>query len=169
MNADLSAVEEGVARLDAVLEPIAKRPVDVDDPDWAEKMMAAPAPLDEAGVREEAEALLAEVLARYAADESSRPGLRALFRRCSSFRWAVNRAFPATAEGVRSSLLLISLRDQGSDPRDELLSLRAVCEAARDEGIALEPVLREVAAMSADEDRHGMGSTRSLLLGAAGS
>ncbi|MGM1062814.1 hypothetical protein [Saccharothrix sp. Mg75] len=167
MTADLSAVEAGVAELDAVLEPIAKRPVDVNDPDWVEKMSAAPAPLDEAGVRAEAEALLAEVLDRYAADPASRPALRALFARCTSFRWAVNRVFPATTEGVRSSLLLLSLRDLGADTRDEVLALQSIVTAAHDAGVPITPLLREVAAMSADTDHHGMGSTRALLEAAA--
>lgn len=46
--------------------------------------------------------------------------------------------------------------------------LRAVCEEARAAGVAVDPVLREVAAMSGDVDRYGMGSPRGLLLRAVG-
>ncbi|MEU4742989.1 hypothetical protein AB0G02_21325 [Actinosynnema sp. NPDC023658] len=166
MTRDLSAIEEDVAVLDAVLEPVANAPVDLSDPDWGAKLESAP--LDRADVRTEADAVLTEILARYEADAGARPGLRALFDRYPSFRWAVNPAFPATADGVRSALLLLSARDQGADARDELMVLRAVCDEARAAGVDVDPLLREVAAMSNDVDRYGMGSMRRLLLDTAG-
>jgi hypothetical protein len=165
---DLAAIEEDVALLDAVLEPIAKQPVDMGDPDWMAKLQAAPPPLDRAGVRAEAEAVLAEILGRYGEDDAVRPALRALFDRYGSFRWAVNPWFPMTPDGVRSALLLLSVRDQGADTRDEILVLRAVCDEGRAAGVDVDPILREVAAMSSDVDRYGMGSIRQLFLRAAG-
>ncbi|TQM84040.1 hypothetical protein FHX81_6478 [Saccharothrix saharensis] len=164
MTRDPAAIEEDVALLDAVLEPVAKAPVDLSDPDWMVKLRAAPHPLDRAGVRPEAEAVLAEILDRYAADEVARPGLRALFDRYTSFRWAVNPRFPTTPDGVRSALLLLSVRDQGADTRDELMALWALCDEARAAGVAVDPILREVAAISSDVDRYGMGSVRDILL-----
>jgi hypothetical protein len=166
MTRDLAAIEEDVALLDAVLEPIATAPVDITDPEWMAKLEQAPHPLDRAGVRPEAEAVLTEILTRYAADEVVRPGLRALVDRHTSFRWAVNPRFPATPEGVRSALLLLSVRDQGADTRDELMALWAVCDEARSAGVDVGPILREVAAMSSDVDRYGMGSVREILLAA---
>lgn len=168
MAREPAAIEEDVALLDAVLEPVVKAPVDVTDPDWMAKLQAAPPPVDRAGVRAEADAVLTEILARYAEDEAARPALRALFDRYTSFRWAVNPQFPVTPEGVRSALLLLSVRDQGADTRDEIMVLRAVCEEARAAGVAVDPILREVAAMSSDVDRYGMGSLRRLLRKAAG-
>lgn len=165
---DLAAIEEDVALLDAVLEPIAKQPVNLGDPDWLAKLQAAPPALDRAGVRPEAEAVLAEILGRYAEDDAARPGLRALFDRYGSFRWAVHPRFPVTPDGVRSALLLHSVRDQGADVRDEILAVRSVCDEARAAGVDVDPILREVAAMSSDVDRHGMGSVRALFLRTAG-
>jgi hypothetical protein len=166
MTRDLAAIEEDVALLDAVLEPIATAPVDITDPEWMAKLEQAPHPLDRAGVRPEAEAVLTEILTRYAADDAVRPGLRALVDRHTSFRWAVNPRFPATPEGVRSALLLLSVRDQGADTRDELMALWAVCDEARAARVDVGPILREVAAMSSDVDRYGMGSVREILLAA---
>ncbi|MFJ6675512.1 hypothetical protein ACIQMJ_30775 [Actinosynnema sp. NPDC091369] len=166
MTRDLAAIEEDVALLDAVLEPVAKAPVDLSDPDWMAELRGVPHPLERAGVRSEAEAVLTEVLDRYAADEASRPGLRALFDRYTSFRWAVHLRFPITPEGVRSALVLLSVRDQGADTRDELMVLRALCDEARAAGVDVDPILREVAAISSDVDRYGMGSVRAILLDA---
>ena len=167
MTRDLAAIEEDVALLDAVLEPIAKAPVDITDPDWMAKLQSAPHPLDRAAVRPEADAVLGEILTRYAEDEAARPALRALFDRYPSFRWAVNPRFPTTPDGVRSALLLLSVRDQGADTRDELVALWALCDDARAAGVDVDPLLREVAAISSDVDRYGMGSVRGIFLEAA--
>lgn len=165
-------IEEDVARLDAVLEPIAKAPVQIehltDLTEFFARTQAAPDPVDQAGVRAEAEALLTEILARYAQDEVARPALRALFERYGSFTWAVHLPSAATPDGLRTELVHLSVRDQAMDTRDEILQLQAVCDEARSAGVDVNPILREVAAMSSDVDRYGMGSTRALLLRAAG-
>ena len=44
------------------------------------------------------------------------------------------------------------------------MTLQALCGRARRDGIYVDAVLTEVAAMSSDVDRYGMGSTRSILL-----
>jgi len=54
--------------------------------------------------------------------------------------------------------------DQGSDTRDELLALHDYCQAATRAGVPIGPVLTQVAALSSDEDKYGMGSARGLLL-----
>jgi len=55
------------------------------------------------------------------------------------------------------------MRDQGEDSRDALLELQELCTQARAAGVNTAPILREVAQMSSDENRFGMGSTRSQL------
>ncbi|GAB3008977.1 hypothetical protein [Saccharothrix stipae] len=172
MTRDLAAIEEDVAHLDAALEPIAQAPVDIsrlDDFDrWVAEMRAEPSAMDQAGVRAEAEAVLTEILARYAEDEAARPALRAMFDRYGSFAWGVHLPSAATPEGGRTDLLHLSVRDHGRDTRDEILRLRDVCDEARRAGVDIGPILREVAAMSSDVDRYGMGSMRALLLAEAG-
>lgn len=47
----MAELAEWVALLDACVEPIATRPVDMTDTEWPRTMREAPHPLDEAGVR----------------------------------------------------------------------------------------------------------------------
>ena len=163
MPRSLDDLERSVRGLDAAIEPIAKRPVDLSDPGAFEKLRDAPHPLDQSGTREETEALLRELVDDYMhADAEWRAGARALFRRFRSFAWAADVGLDRrTPEGVRAHVVLFSLADQGLDPRDAklwLADLRADAppgEASR--------ILREVAARSSEEDRYGWGSTRQWL------
>jgi len=160
-------VEREMAWLDAVYRPVVTSPVDVavrDDPDaWG---AAVKAELDRLAVYDRAEAAVRAVVAVYAAgDETVRAAVRRLFDRYTSFRWAAHlpREWD-TAEEFRAHLIHLSARDQGADTRDEILGLRDLCERALGLGIDTGPILDEVAAMSSDEDRYGMGSMRSVLL-----
>ncbi|BBC30093.1 hypothetical protein SGFS_013870 [Streptomyces graminofaciens] len=162
---DIEGIEAAVTRVDTALRPIAERPVDVSDPDWAEKMRLRPAPMDEAGVRTEAEAALRALLSAYEhGDEPLRASVRALLAHRTAFRWAVHLPFEPTPEGFRQRLLHMSIVDQGSDTRDELLTLHDLCAEACDAGVDIEPLLREVAELSSREDKYGMGSMRDILL-----
>ncbi|WP_405825617.1 hypothetical protein OG241_49085 [Streptomyces sp. NBC_01390] len=164
----IEELAQRVALVDAAVRPIANRPVDVNDPDWVTRMRQGPAPLDEAGVRAEAESALRALIALYAqGDEALRVSVRALLSRHPSFRWATHLPFEPTPEGFRQSLLHMSAVDQGSDTRDELLALRDLCADARTAGVDLGPILREVAELSSREDKYGMGSMRDILLGVA--
>ncbi|MFK0284086.1 hypothetical protein ACIQVL_26990 [Streptomyces sp. NPDC090499] len=160
---------EWVALIDACLAPVATRSVDLTDPDWVRKMQEAPHPLDEAGIRPEAEAALREVLTRYEeGDDGVRAALRALLERCPHFTWATTLPSEPTPQGFRLRLLHMSVEDQGPDTRDMMLTLHDLCGQARDAGVDVRPLLLEVAELSSDVDRYGMGSTRHILLRAAG-
>lgn len=166
---DLAELEEWVAVIDACIEPVARRPVDLTDPDWARKLEEGPRPLDEAGVRPEAEAALRDVLSRYEeGGEDVRIALRALLKRCHSFSWATTLPFEPTPRGFRRRLLKMSVEDQGRDARDMMVALNDLCGRARDAGVDIRPLLLDVAALSSDVDTYGMGSTRDILLRAAG-
>jgi hypothetical protein len=163
MQEDVEAV---VSRLDQALAPIANTPVEIGDPNWVEKMRRAPPSVVRAGVADEVETALATLLNRYGeGDESTRMAIRELFARYRSFRWAVGPSYPAdTPDRFRGWLLLLSARDQGADARDELSALSDVCREATAAGVAIGPILREVAAISSDVDRYSMGSMRDILL-----
>ncbi|NEC84602.1 hypothetical protein [Streptomyces sp. SID12501] len=78
----IEEIEQRVALVDAAVRSIAEHPVDVTDPDWVTRMRQGPAPLDEAGVRAEAESALRDLIALYAqGDESLRASVRGLFSR----------------------------------------------------------------------------------------
>jgi hypothetical protein len=158
----ISELASRLATLDAALRPIANRPVDITQPGWAEQRIA---PLDEAGVRVAGDALLADVLSLYVnGSDDEREQLRALYARHGAFAWAavVNDA-PNTEAGFRQQLLLLSLKDQGRDARDEILQLRWLCDEARNAGVAVDAILREVAALSSGVDKYRMGSMREWL------
>ncbi|MEY9864051.1 hypothetical protein ABH935_009705 [Catenulispora sp. GAS73] len=170
---ELPELEEWIAVLDASIEPIATRPVDLTDPDWVRKMQEGPHPLDEAGIRPEAEAALRDVISRYAegdaeGDEDLRAALRALLERYRSFCWAVTLPFEPTPEGFRQQLREMSVKDHGGDTRDMMLALNDLCGQAREAGVDLRPLLLDVAHISSDVDKYGMGSMRGILLRAAG-
>jgi hypothetical protein len=165
----LSEIEVEIARFDQLLTPIAKRPVDISDPGWVEKLKNRTPALDEAGIRAPVEALLLETLEQYAnGDEGTRVTLRDLFHRYHAFSWAASLPQDPNPEGFRRQLLLLSLKDQGMDPRDEILWLQSICKRARLAGVDLKPTLELVAGLSSDVDRFGMGSTKNLLLKARG-
>jgi hypothetical protein len=166
---ELTELEERVAVIDACIEPIATRPVDLTDPDWMRKIQERPHPLDQAGIRPEAEAALRDVLSRYEGSDSDvRVALRALLERCESFTWAATLPFAPTPQGFRQRLLEMSVEDQGRDARDMMVSLNGLCGQAREAGVDIRPALLDVAELSSDVDKYGMGSTRSILLRAAG-
>jgi len=166
---DLGGWELQMMELDERLRPIAKRPVDITDLNWLALLKRHPRPLDEAGVRPEAEGLLEELLDEYrTGEEATRAAIRGLFMRYPSFAWAATLPDPLTTdEGFRRHLLLFSMEDQGRDTRDAIVWLHDVCKRAREAGIDPAPILRETAQLSSDENRYGMGSTRELLLKAA--
>jgi hypothetical protein len=164
---DLIDVEREIAQLDALYRPVATVPVDVSDPDALTTMgTKIESALAELALDDRAEAVLRATIQLYeAGDAATRAAIRGLFDRHPSFRWAAHlpRDWETAAE-FRARLIHLSARDQGPDTRDEILTLQDLCASARRCGIDVGPILAEVAAMSSDEDRYGMGSMRSVLV-----
>ncbi len=161
---DLGEMEREVARLDAVFHPVATKPVDLTE--LANLGAVVKADLAELAVADQAEAVLRALIDEYSAgDETTRVAIRGLFDRHTSFRWAAQlpREWDSAPE-FRARLVHLSARDQGADTRDEILELQHLCDQARHAGIAVDPILDEVAGMSSDVDRYGMGSMRSVIL-----
>ncbi|GLW35886.1 hypothetical protein [Actinoplanes regularis] len=163
---NLVAVRADVAVIDELLRDIAERPVDLSDPDWMAGHRRAPAPVEEAGVAAEAAAALEVLLDAYeTGGPSARAEVRDVFGTYRAFRWAVHLPgqWSSVAE-FRRRLVHVSAVDQGADPRDELMTIWSLCNRARELGIDVEPVLREVAELSSDVDRYEFGSTRALIM-----
>lgn len=94
-----------------------------------------------------------------------RASIRQLFQKYQSFAWAATLSVPRTTkDGLRQQLILFSMKDQGRDGRDAWLELQAICQVAKGTGLEIAPVLQEIAAMSSNEDKYGMGSTSQMLL-----
>jgi hypothetical protein len=164
---DLADVEREMERLDAVYRPVAARPVRQPDLDTLMNLGAkVEADLARLGVEDQAAAVVQAIVDLYAAgDETVRATLRGLFDRNTSFRWAAHLARDfRTADEFRARLIHLSARDQGADPRDEIMTLRFLCDSARQAGVYSNYILDEVAAMSSDIDRYGIGSMRSIVL-----
>lgn len=155
--------------LDERLRAIAKRPVDISNPNWVTLLKQRPHPLDEAGARGDAEALLADLAQVYETSaEEVRSSIRKLFADYAAFSWAAALPGPPTTDAdFRRHLVLFSMNNLGTDTRDAILTLQDLCRQARSAGINVAPVLQAVAELSSAENRFGMGSTRTLLLHAA--
>jgi len=104
----LAEWKEWIALLDAMIKPIANRPIDITDPNWVGKLKSIPDPLEEAGVKAETENLLSELIPYYPiCDDETRRALRKLFAGNHSFSWAARLAYkPITDESFRAHLIL---------------------------------------------------------------
>ena len=153
--------------LDQRLRPIANRPVDITDPDWLGKLQSVPPAVDRAGVRDECETLLGELVAAYErGDEDVRQAVRRLLRESPSFAWAATPpSDSSTPSGLKTHLIHFSMLGQGRDPRDAQMSLDGILEAARRAGTPTRDVLEQVAAMSNGEPVYpNWPSTSEMLL-----
>ena len=160
----LAQYERQFRVLQAKLKPIGEQPVDTSKPDWPQELAKRPHPLDEAGVRTEAESILASLTELYAKVPGVRDRIRALFKEHPTVSWAIEPPFrPTTEERFRSWLLLISMQDQGRDARDALSALWQACRFAADAGVNIAPVLERVAMISSDRNWYGMGSMRLMM------
>ena len=170
MENRLAAWKAAAERIDAALQPIATRPVALTELASLGDRYRDVNPLDEAGVRADAAALLTEILDAYPQLKcAERIELRALFDRHRALGWAAGFLLPAPADAVtvKQQLLLFSLLDQGTDSRDAILWLQAFCGQPGVDCHQLPELLREVAALSSAIDRHHMGSTAAMLAAAA--
>src|SRR5437868_5596574 len=130
MEQRLPAWREAAERLDAALQPIATRPVALSELSSLAERYRELDPLGQAGVREAAAALMDEILEAYPrASCADRTEMRALFDQHRALGWAAGFLQPLApdARTLRQQLLLFSLLDQGTDSRDALLWLRALC------------------------------------------
>jgi hypothetical protein len=131
-----------------------------------DRLRAAKPPLNEAGVREQAEGLVSNLISAYAqGSDETRSAIRRMFAEYDSFAWAATLSTPWTsAAGFRQHLILFSMKDQEKDCRDALLALQGLVRDASAAGVDTADALREVAAMSSRTNRYGMGSTHDMLV-----
>ena len=160
----ISTWKEQIARLDAALRPIANRPIGFFG--FLFRPRRRTHPLDEAGVRPQADKFISELIEYYpTADDAMRQSIRKLFEDHRGFAWAATLPYqPVTDESFRAHLILFSIKDHEQDTRDAIVLLHELCEKAKSAGVKTGPVLQEIAELSSDVNKYGMGSTRSLLL-----
>jgi hypothetical protein len=144
---ELDSLRLRIEQLERKLRPIANRPVEF-GPNLRDRLRSLPPPLDEAGVRAEAEQALLEAIELYSrSDSAQRERIREIFRVNHAFAWAAALPYPPdTAERFRQHLMHFSIVDKGPDWRDALLWMRDLMRSP----LATEEVLTEVAALSSD-------------------
>ena len=160
----LATWNEQIARLDAALHPIANRPINFFA--LLFNLRRPINPLEQAGVKVQTEQLLSELIKYYpTADDEMRQAIRKLFDDHQSFSWAATLPYqPVTDKSFRAHLILFSIKDHEQDTRDAITLLHSLCETATAAGVRTGPILKEIAELSSDVNKYGMGSTRSLLL-----
>jgi hypothetical protein len=168
MAGKVASWKEQMARLDAALRPIVSRRATLGSTLGNVLSFIWPAasdPLEEAQVNAEAELLTSELIEYYATgDGEMRLAIRHLFDEHPSFSWAATLPCqPVTDESFRAHLILFSMKDQERDTRDAIVTLQAICQKARSAGVMTDPIMAEIAELSSDMDKYGMGSTRNLL------
>jgi hypothetical protein len=164
MVGKIASWKEQIARLDAALRPIVNRRATLGNL-LSLLWHGASNPLEAAQVNVQAEQLTSELIEYYAIGNAEmRLAIRRLFNEHPSFSWATTLPYkPFTDESFRAHLILFSMKDQERGTRDAIVTLHAICGKARSAGIKTDPIIEEIAEISSDIDKHGTGSTRTLL------
>jgi hypothetical protein len=160
LEARLSEYDARLSSFDAKLKPIGSRQINTLAE--LEERKKRPPPLDEAGIRPEAENVLAAVIELYASTPEAREPIREMFKRYRFARWALwPPQKPTSEDGFRTWLLRISM-NYWVDWRDLKLMLGRVCREADDAGVKIQPLLESIAAISIDVEPYG--PVRKMLL-----
>lgn len=102
-------------------------------------------------------------------DEGQRQSVLDMLRGCDALMAAA--ALPTVGEpreALRRDVVLFILKDQGEDASEALRELDDLVQRARNLGVDPRRLLRELAPLASDDDRHGWGSTAEFLSGGPG-
>src|SRR4051812_39612789 len=153
---DRDSLEVGIGQINDELRALVDFGAEMSGPGWFEKFKARAAEYREQepereAKRQETDRFLPELLDLYMTGaDDDRQWLRDLLRACPTFRWAFGWRYaspkPVAAEDMIEALVLLSMEDGGTDPRDQQVLLDKLCVAARQSGLDLPPLLRQAAA-----------------------
>ena len=148
--------------LDKQIEPIATKPVDFDSLD------AGFEPSEEsiiADVNFEAQSTIRELVECYiSGDDTLRKVIRELFRKYTSFSWAVSFKPSDDSESeVLRNIAFLSIQDQGADARDFIMHCSSIFEKYQESATPYKKELELIVNISSNENIHGMGTTASIL------
>lgn len=158
-------------KINVPLKAFGEQEVDISAPGWLERLSNMPTPLDEdKSLGLEFNSVADEIVEIY---------LQSTVEQCRKIRELLSRyeavlhflGIPSTriktendVDLFRSALAMLSIENQGRDARDTIVALVELCKAAKQAGIDTSPHLKEIAALSSDADKYGMGSMRDLFL-----
>jgi len=168
------SLPEAIRAFDAKLLVLSNSGIDLSAPGLLERLRAGRderlrrfAELED--MQREADRLLPKMLDLYInGSDADRNGLRELLLECRSFRWGfgwglIDRI--ASENDARDALAVFSMKDGGSDSRDQIVALDHLCAVMRRVGLPVASLLAEAAAWSSNTPRFPKArSTRSLLL-----
>jgi len=147
-------LEDAIRRIDAVLSPLISYGIDPCAPGLRHRLSALAAEIGvkhraAEAIRAQADLLLRELLDLYInGRDQDRADLRALLSECPSFRWGVGWGLAdrvATEADARNALAVFSMKDGGSDWRDQIVALDRLCASMRRAGLTPAPLLTEAA------------------------
>jgi hypothetical protein len=156
--------------LNAPLEAWGKQEIDINAPDWMDRLEQAKSPLDDsAELREHFNTVTREVAEVYqTGTDEQRAMIRSLLKQMKGVRYFLG----VHSELIRSqndatlfrlALIFESMCDLRNDSRDVIITLIELCKAGQRAGIEVVRYLEEIAAISSDVDHHTMDSMRDLL------
>ena len=152
--------------LNQKLMPIVNAEVDINTPDWTEKLARRPHPADVSGLRLKIETLFGEIVKQF---EFYNPNQRQqiidlMYQNDALMYAACLDAVHNTPDGFRKRMILFVIDDQGKDTRDAMLALDAFRTDAEIQGIDVNSIFKEMASIASTRDKFGWGSTRDLFL-----
>ena len=171
---DHRSLSEAIRAFDARLRALSGSGIDLSGPGLLERLRASRderrrqfAELE--NTQRKTDRLLPEMLDLYLnGSDADRDRLRDLLLECRSFRWGfgwglIDRI--ASENDARDALAVFSMKDGGSDSRDQIVALDHLCAVMRRVGLPVASLLAEAAAWSSNTPRFPKArSTRSLLL-----
>jgi hypothetical protein len=170
------AIEDEIREIDAELRRLIRSGVPLSVPDvlkrtraWAQRYRREEP--ERRAAQRLADSHLPTLLDLYMnGEDGDRAWVRNLLHACPSFRWAFGWEIaepkpPASTEQIANALALLSMKDAGSDHRDQWVWLQGLCSAAQKSGLDVRALLHQTAAWSSDTPRFPPApSTRALLL-----
>jgi hypothetical protein len=161
----LKRIKKEAKVLNSPLKKILTEEIDINSPDWEEKMMNQAHPADESGLRPQIESFFEELVENfeYLTFEQRARVIDLMASKSYLMQSAVLKDDMGTASGFRKALILFVIQDQGADTRDAILALRSIWDHGKKHGFDIDVLFREMAGLSSDEDKYGMGSTRDLF------
>ena len=162
---ELDEISKTVERLNELLRPDAEREIDINDPDWQEKLEQSPELADTLGLRKEIREVTDCLIRRFCeSDSAGRSRVKNLLRKNDGFRYSMEASLSHDPEeNFRKDLALQIMDDLGPDTRDAIVNLESLIVEAKAQGVRTQQILKEMKKKAGTTDHHGMGSMKKLL------
>lgn len=139
---------------------------DLNVTDWEAQLERRQHPADASGLRNEIETLFEEIIDQFEGlSPQQRTQIIELMNEYQALIYAATiKADPSTYDGFRRAMILFVIKDQGKDTRDAILELSAYHAKAKNQGIDVGTIFKDMADIASTRDKFGWGTTRDLFL-----